>query len=130
MNTQQALSIFDALSQETRLNAFRLLVEAGPKGLAAGIIGARLGIAHNTLSFHLSHLMGSGIISSRKHGRSIVYSANFMVVRGLIGYLVKDCCSPEFASLQENYATGCSVIKLFGCCQTESETILLNRVKS
>lgn len=122
MNIQQAMLIFDTLSQETRLSAFRLLVKAGPDGLAAGVIGGRLDIAHNTLSFHLSHLLNSGIVTSRKQGRSIFYSANFEAVRGLIGFLVKDCCSPEIASLREDGASGCCIIELADCCQPQSES--------
>lgn len=116
MDIQQAIILFDALSQETRLEAFRLLVKAGPDGLAAGIISASLGTPHNTMSFHLNHLTNAGIISSRKNGRSIIYTANFDVTRDLIGFMVKDCCSDEFANISENKRTGCSVIKLENIC--------------
>ena len=122
MNIHQAILIFDSLSQETRLSAFRLLVKAGPEGLAAGVIGSRLEIAHNTLSFHLSQLLNSGIVASRKKGRSIFYSANFEAVTGLIGFLVKDCCSPEFASLHEDSVSGGSIIELASCCQPQSKS--------
>lgn len=123
MNVKQAMTIFDTLSQETRLLAFRLLVKAGPEGLAAGVIGSKLEIPHNTLSFHLSHLLNSGIVACSKQGRSVIYSANFEVVGSLIGFLIKDCCSPEFASIRENDARGCSIIELAGCCQSQSESI-------
>lgn len=116
MDIQQATVLFDALSQETRLGAFRLLVKAGPDGLAAGILSASLGTPHNTMSFHLNHLSNAGIISSRKNGRSIIYTANFDVTRDLIGFMVKDCCSDEFANISENKRTGCSVIKLENIC--------------
>ena len=116
MDIQQAIILFDALSQETRLGAFRLLVKAGPDGLAAGILSASLGTPHNTMSFHLNHLSNAGIISSRKNGRSIIYTANFDVTRDLIGFMVKDCCSDEFANISENKRTGCSVIKLENIC--------------
>ena len=116
MDIQQATILFDALSQETRLGAFRLLVKAGPDGLAAGILSASLGTPHNTMSFHLNHLSNAGIISSRKNGRSIIYTANFDVTRDLIGFMVKDCCSGEFANISENKKTGCSVIKLENIC--------------
>lgn len=116
MDIQQAITLFDALSQETRLEAFRLLVKAGPDGLAAGIISTSLGTPHNTMSFHLNHLSNAGIISSRKNGRSIIYTANFDVTRDLISFMVKDCCSDEFANISENKRTGCSVIKLENIC--------------
>jgi len=108
--------VFDALSQETRLKAFRLLVEAGPSGLAAGAISEKLGTPHNTLSFHLTHLSNAGIVSSRKDGRSIIYSANFQAMGNLIGFMVKDCCSAEFASIREDEKAGCSIIELADCC--------------
>lgn len=109
--------MFDTLSQETRLCAFRLLVRAGPQGLPAGALSEELGTPHNTMSFHLNHLSNSGIITSRKEGRSVIYSANFEVVRDLIGFMVKDCCSVEFASIREDKKKGCSIIELAsGCC--------------
>ena len=122
MNIDQAMTLFDTLSQKTRLQAFRLLVNAGPEGLAAGVIGSELDTQHNTLSFHLSHLLNAGIISSRKLGRSVIYSANFEVVNGLIGFLVKDCCSTEFASIRVDSASGSSIIELADCCQPRTES--------
>ena len=97
MDIQQALIVFDALSQETRLRAFRLLVRAGTEGLAAGSLSEQLGTPHNTLSFHLTHLSNAGVVSSRKQGRSVIYTANFDLTHDLIGFMVKDCCSDEFA---------------------------------
>jgi len=93
MDIQEAIIIFDALSQETRLRAFRLLVEAGPDGLPAGTLSETLGTPHNTMSFHLNHLSNAGIVSSRKEGRSVIYCANYDEMRDLIGFMVKDCCS-------------------------------------
>ena len=112
MDIKDALAIFDTLSQETRLRAFRLLVEAGPKGLPAGVISERLGTPHNTLSFHLNHLSNAGIISSRKEGRSVIYSPNFEITRNLIHFIVKDCCSAEYASIREDHGNDCCVIEL------------------
>ena len=108
--------MFDTLSQETRLNAFRLLVKAGLEGLPAGALSEELGTPHNTMSFHLNHLSNAGIVTSRKEGRSVIYSANFEVVRALIGFIVKDCCSVEFASIHEDKKKGCSIIELAKCC--------------
>ena len=81
MDIHSAIAMFDALSQETRLKAFRLLVQAGPEGLAAGLLSDKLGTPHNTMSFHLSHLAHAGTISSRKEGRSVIYSANFDAIQ-------------------------------------------------
>lgn len=116
MDIQEAIIMFDALSQETRLRAFRLLVQAGSGGLAAGVLSDALGTPHNTLSFHLNHLSNAGIISSRKEGRSVIYSANFDITRDLIAFIVKDCCSAEFASIREDKKAGCSIIELANCC--------------
>ena len=116
MDIQDAITIFDALSQETRLSAFRLLVKAGPDGLPAGALSDELGTPHNTMSFHLNHLFNSGIVASRREGRSVIYSANFELVRELIGFIVKDCCSVEFASMREDKKKGCSIIELAKCC--------------
>lgn len=112
--------MFGALSQKTRLRAFRLLVKAGPDGLAAGVLSDKLGTPHNTMSFHLSHLLNAGIISSRKEGRSVIYSANFDETRDLIAFMVEDCCSAEFASIREDGETGCSVIELANYCEPSS----------
>ena len=117
MDIQEAIIMFDALSQETRLSAFRLLVKAGPEGLAAGALSEELGTPHNTMSFHLNHLFNAGIVTSRKEGRSVIYSANFEIVRDLIGFMVKDCCSEEFASIQEDEKKGCSIVELVNCCK-------------
>jgi ArsR family transcriptional regulator len=116
MELQEALIIFDALSQETRLLAFRLLVQAGESGLPAGALSEDLGIPHNTLSFHLTHLSNAGMVRFRKQGRSIIYSANFETMNQMITFLVKDCCSGEFATIAEDRKKGCSVITLSNCC--------------
>lgn len=116
MEINKALAYFDALSQETRLRAFRLLVKAGEGGMPAGALSEKLDIPHNSLSFHLNHLSNAGIVNSRREGRSIIYSANYEAMRGLIGFMVKDCCSDEFASIHKDKNTGCFVIELADCC--------------
>ena len=116
MNIQEALIVFDALSQETRLGAFRLLVESGRNGMAAGELSQALSTPHNTMSFHLNHLLNAGIVNSRKQGRSVIYSADFDAMNGLIGFLVKDCCNKEFANIKHDKKRGCSVIELSNCC--------------
>ncbi|SHJ70908.1 transcriptional regulator, ArsR family [Rubritalea squalenifaciens DSM 18772] len=112
MEMNEAIHVFEALSQETRLSAFRLLVKAGPEGLPAGAISEKLGIPHNTMSFHLNHLSNSGVVASRKEGRSVIYSASYDAIRKIIGFMVKDCCSEEFASIREDKKKGGSVIEL------------------
>jgi DNA-binding transcriptional ArsR family regulator len=95
MDINKALVAFYALSQETRLQVFKILVEYGSTGVAAGIVSDRLKIPHNTLSFHLSNLSQAGLVSSRKNGRSVIYSANTKAIEGLIGYLSENCCVLE-----------------------------------
>ena len=122
MDIQAAVVLLDALSQETRMKAFRLLVQAGPEGLPAGALSDRLGIPHNTMSFHLNHLSNAEIVSSRKEGRSIIYSANYEVIRDLIGFMVEDCCNRQFASIREDENTGCAVIELADFCEPRRKT--------
>lgn len=93
MDIKLALKSFAGLSQETRLEAFRLLVKYGDKGIAAGELSDKLGIPQNTLSFHLSHLSQAGLVTSRKAGRSIIYTANLDTVQELVQFLMEDCCA-------------------------------------
>ena len=81
-----------ALAQETRLKAYRLLVEAGPEGLAAGRIGEELDLPPATLSFHLAHLARTGLVRSRQDGRFVIYSADFQNMNQLVGYPTENCC--------------------------------------
>ena len=119
MEIQKAIIVFDALSQETRLRAFRLLVQAGPEGMPAGALSEALDTPHNTMSFHLNHLSNAGVVELVvRHfvdaGRSIVYSANFEVMSDLIAFMVRDCCSADVASVREDSRTGCAVVELSG----------------
>jgi DNA-binding transcriptional ArsR family regulator len=92
MDTKAALTALAALAQESRLAVFRLLVQAGPSGLAASKIAEHLDIAPSSLSFHLKELSHSGLIVSRQEGRFIIYSANVEAMNGLIGFLTENCC--------------------------------------
>lgn len=92
METKLAVRSLAALAQETRLSIFRLLVEQGPEGLPAGIIGEQLGLANATLSFHLKELSSAGLLVSRSEGRYIIYSADFGIMNGLIAFLTENCC--------------------------------------
>ena len=116
MDKQDAVVAFGALSQETRLRVFRLLVEYGQDGTAAGTLSETLGIPHNTLSFHLSQMSHAKLVLSQREGRSIIYRANFEFFTDLIRYMVKDCCRMEFASIREDKKRGCSVIEMPTCC--------------
>lgn len=110
IGTRDAVAALGALAQETRLEVFRLLVEAGPDGLAAGEIGRRLGLPPPTLSFHLAQLKASGLVTARRTGRSIVYATDFARMNSLLVYLTNNCCRgrPEVCEpLMDAIAVGC-----------------------
>lgn len=92
MDQDSALDALSALSQETRLQVFRMLVQAGPEGLTAGAIAERLAVRPNTLSTHLAVLLAAGLLHKRRSGRTIIYSADYDGMRALLAYLVEDCC--------------------------------------
>lgn len=119
MHIQEAMIAFDALSQETRLQVHRLLVERGPDGIPAGELSRSLGIPHNTLSFHLNHMSNAGLVSARRVGRSVIYSANFQFVRDLIRFMIENCCNVDFASVRTDKKRGCDVIELVECCSKQ-----------
>ena len=95
MKTKDAVRALAALAQETRLTIFRLLIEAGPSGLAAGEIGAAAGVAPTNLSFHLKALSHAGLVQSRQDGRYIYYSAQYEHMRGLVAFLTENCCAAD-----------------------------------
>jgi len=92
MDTQQTLAALAALAQESRLAVFRLLVQAGPDGLAASKIAERLAIAPSSLSFHLKELAHAGLVVPRQAGRFVIYSADVGAMKGLISFLTENCC--------------------------------------
>ena len=93
MDVEFALEALSALAHETRLWAFRLLVQAGPEGLTAGSIAEGLGSRQNTMSSHLRILSAAELIKSKREGRNIVYMANYDTVRALVLFLMEDCCA-------------------------------------
>jgi ArsR family transcriptional regulator len=100
MESRDAVAALGALAQDTRLALFRMLVEAGPSGLAAGEIAERLNVPAATLSFHLAQLSHAGLVNSTRHGRSIVYAADFAAMTDLVGFLTDNCCQgrPELCA--------------------------------
>ena len=92
MESKLAIEAFQALAQETRLSALRLLVQAGPNGLAAGEIAERLAVQPSTLSTHLAILERAGLVASRRQQRHIFYAAQYEGLRALIAFLMEDCC--------------------------------------
>jgi ArsR family transcriptional regulator len=101
ISSPHALAALAALGQPTRLAIFRLLMQRGPGGLAAGAIAEAVGCAHNTLSSHLSILARAGLIRGARDGRSILYRADVEGMRALIAFLITDCCDghPEVCDL-------------------------------
>ncbi len=95
MDKTTALTCFDALSQETRLDVLRLLIRAAPEGMPAGDIGQNLAIRQNTMSNHLKILAQAGLVTAVRQGRIIRYHADFSAVRGLVLFLMEDCCGGE-----------------------------------
>ena len=92
MEKTDALAALAGLAQESRLEVFRLLVQAGAEGMPAGQIAERLGLPSATLSFHLNHLKQSGLIKCRRESRSLIYTAEYTVMNGLLAYLTENCC--------------------------------------
>jgi DNA-binding transcriptional ArsR family regulator len=100
METTTAVAALSALAHPGRLGVFRLLVRAGPEGLAAGEIARATASLANTLSTNLNILAGAGLVASRREGRSIIYSAAYDQMRGLLAFLMEDCCGgkPEICA--------------------------------
>jgi len=92
MQAETVISALGALAQEHRLAAFRLLVVAGPDGMAAGAIAEQLGLPASSMSFHLAQLVHAGLATQRRQSRSIIYAADFDAMRGVMGYLTDNCC--------------------------------------
>ena len=92
MDIQDAVKRLSALAQESRLEVFRLLVRAGPQGLPAGDIARKLKTAANTMSAQLLILSNAGLIRARRDGRSIIYTADYEAMSGLMVFLTEDCC--------------------------------------
>lgn len=93
MQAESAIEALGALAQGHRLAMFRLLVQAGDKGMAAGAIAEKLGIPNSSLSFHLTQLRNAGLILQERQHRSLIYRANYPAMNALVGYLMENCCA-------------------------------------
>ena len=100
MEMKTATTALSALAHQGRLTTFRMLIQAGPDGIAAGEIARRLDVPPNSLSSNLTILAHAGLVSSRREGRSVIYVAQYGVMAGLLEYLMQDCCggSPEICA--------------------------------
>ena len=93
MKTTEALDCLYALAQETRLDAFRELVQVGPAGLAVGALQERLGVPPATLTAHLNILRAAGLVEDEREGRTIKVSAAYARMNGLLSFLTENCCA-------------------------------------
>jgi DNA-binding transcriptional ArsR family regulator len=95
MKTAAVIDALAALAHEYRLAIYRLLVEQGPRGLPAGVVGERVGLQPSSLTFHLQSLQRAGLITRQRNSRQLIYSADFDVMNGLVGYLTDNCCAEQ-----------------------------------
>lgn len=111
MNSEHAVIALAALAQHTRLSVFRLLVRAGPAGISAGDIAQAVGAAPSTLSHHLGLLERAGLATSRRSGRMLFYAADYAGTRGLLAFLMADCC--------QGHPALCGDLASLACCEPE-----------
>jgi ArsR family transcriptional regulator len=98
MEKSTAVAALAALAQDNRLDVFRLLVQAGPHGMAAGQVAEQLDLAPNTLTFHFDRLRAAGLVTVRREGRSMIYAARYETMNALLGFLTENCCQGVAAS--------------------------------
>ena len=98
MQANRVTRALSALAQEHRLAAFRLLVQAGEQGVAAGVLAEQLDVPPSSMSFHLAQLANAGLVTQRRESRSIIYSADYAAMNGLMGYLTENCCGGQACS--------------------------------
>src|ERR1700722_2106330 len=104
MKTGRVIDAMGALAHEHRLAIYRLLVQRGPAGLPAGVIGERVGLVPSSLTFHLQTLQRAGLIAQRRDSRQLIYSADFTAMNGLVGYLTENCCGNSGAECSPSCA--------------------------
>ncbi|MEP6607538.1 MAG: metalloregulator ArsR/SmtB family transcription factor [Burkholderiaceae bacterium] len=111
MKTIEAVRALGALAQDTRLETFRLLVQQGASGLAAGEIAEHLGVSPATLSFHLKELSQVRLVTARQDGRFVYYAANFPVMNRLLEFLTENCCAADGGQCAPAACAAPSVVK-------------------
>jgi DNA-binding transcriptional ArsR family regulator len=107
MEEQDVVRSLAALAQGARLQVFRALVIAGPRGMTPGVMAEGSGIPANTLSFHLKELLNAGLVTQERQGRNLIYRASFEHMNALLGYLTENCCQGEACGLDAS-TTSCS----------------------
>ncbi len=98
MDSSQAVAALGALAHSTRLAVFRLLVQRGPEGLAAGVIAQTLNVPPSSLTFHFQQLVHAGLLTSRRHSRQLIYAADFATMNALLSFLTENCCGRDLAA--------------------------------
>jgi DNA-binding transcriptional ArsR family regulator len=111
MEKPDAIAALAALAQDSRLDVFRLLVQAGTDGLPAGQIAERLGMPPNSLSFHLNQLRHAGLVTFRRESRSLIYAAEYAAMNDLLAYLTENCCQGDAASCGVGICDTTTIIK-------------------
>src|SRR5690349_25088216 len=111
MNSKQAVTALAALAHEHRLGVYRMLVEAGPEGLNAGTIAARLKLPPSSLTFHLQNLHRAGLVTQERRSREMIYAADFGAMNGLVSYLTENCCGGDSSACSPAQCVPVSEIK-------------------
>jgi ArsR family transcriptional regulator len=114
MKAPEAVAALAALAHENRLAVYRMLVEAGPEGLNAGTIAARLKVPPSSLTFHLQQLHRAGLVTQQRNSRQLIYAADYGAMNGLVGYLTENCCGVEQAGACATACVPASEIKKGG----------------
>lgn len=115
MDREHVIAALGALAQETRLDLYRLLVTCGPAGLPAGAVAERLAVPPSSLSFHFAQLVHAGLITQRRHGRQLIYSAEYGAMNALLAYLTENCCGAGIAC-----APACNPASAVACGGTDA----------
>ena len=118
MEIKQAVTALAALAQESRLEIYRYLVQAGQHGMPAGQIGEHFGLPGATLSFHLKSLKQAGLISYEREGRSLIYRADYATINGLLAYLTENCCGGTACGVPES-------LTLHGVCHVPRKVLFV-----
>jgi ArsR family transcriptional regulator, arsenate/arsenite/antimonite-responsive transcriptional repressor len=116
MKTRAVIGALGALAHEHRLAIYRLLVQRGPAGLPAGTIGEHVGLVPSSLTFHLQNLQRAGLIARRRDSRQLIYSADFAVMNGLVGYLTENCCGNGGADCSSSRVPARKAQAAAACC--------------
>jgi ArsR family transcriptional regulator len=111
MEKKSAIAALAALAQDTRLDVFRLLVQAGTEGLPPGQISERLDLPSATLSFHLNQLRHAGLVTFQREGRSLIYVAEYTTMNGLLAYLTENCCQGDPSACGVGVCDGSTLVK-------------------